>query len=166
MFEEAIEAFLLQNGHRVTVCMEPDVTLEEKQQKAETDKLAQIKAGMSDDDLEKVIEVRYPQANLISWTYERATTPPLRIPTQLRCSIFMSSDPPLLLLLPRPRRASRPRRRRRTRPRPAPPCPACPSTTSTDSTRRLTSRSPRSAVCPPPLLLPFPHAELKQEHVP
>jgi Zn-dependent M16 (insulinase) family peptidase len=58
VFEEAIEAFLLQNGHRVTVCMEPDVTLEEKQQKAETDKLAQIKAGMSDDDLEKVIEVR------------------------------------------------------------------------------------------------------------
>lgn len=58
VFEEAIEAYLTKNGHRVTVMMEPDTSLEEKQQKQEVDKLAQIKAGMSDDDLEKVIEVR------------------------------------------------------------------------------------------------------------
>lgn len=61
VFEEAIEAYLTKNGHRVTVMMEPDTSLEEKQQKQEVDKLAQIKAGMSDEDLEKVIEVRRPR---------------------------------------------------------------------------------------------------------
>ena len=39
------------------VRMVPDVKLEEVQQKEEVDRLARIKSGMSDTDLEKVIKV-------------------------------------------------------------------------------------------------------------
>jgi len=56
IFEELITKYILKNGHRLTVEMKPDVTLEEKQQKEEEEKLAKIKAGMTDADLEKVIE--------------------------------------------------------------------------------------------------------------
>lgn len=58
MFEDALQFYLLQNGHRAAVRMVPDVTLEEKQQKEEEGRLAKIKAGMKDDDLERIIQVR------------------------------------------------------------------------------------------------------------
>jgi presequence protease len=57
VFEKAIEDLLLANGHRVTVEMTPDTTLEEKQQAAEAEKLAKIKASLGDKDLEEIIKV-------------------------------------------------------------------------------------------------------------
>ncbi|KAM3567713.1 hypothetical protein VYU27_010147, partial [Nannochloropsis oceanica] len=56
IFEDAIDFYLLSNGHRAAVRMVPDVSLEEKQQKEEEGRLAQIKAGMNDEALEKIIK--------------------------------------------------------------------------------------------------------------
>ncbi|GAB4440802.1 MAG: insulinase family protein [Anaerolineae bacterium] len=55
-FEQLIEQHLLDNPHRVTLVLEPDPELRARQEAAEAEKLAQIKAGMSADDIEQVIE--------------------------------------------------------------------------------------------------------------
>ena len=56
VFENLIETYLVKNGHRCTIKMTPDTTLEAKQQQEEEEKLAKVKASMSDADLEAVIQ--------------------------------------------------------------------------------------------------------------
>ncbi|KAL7522972.1 hypothetical protein ACHAWX_007720 [Stephanocyclus meneghinianus] len=56
VFQDMIRDLLLENSHRTTVEMYPSKTLEEEQLKAEKDKLAQIKASMSEDDLKQIID--------------------------------------------------------------------------------------------------------------
>jgi Zn-dependent M16 (insulinase) family peptidase len=46
---------LVDNPHRVCLVMEPDTTLAEREQAAETEKLATIKAGLSEAEIEHII---------------------------------------------------------------------------------------------------------------
>ena len=55
-FEHLIDTYLLQNQHRVTVILEPDPDLKQRQEAAETERLAQAKAAMSDADIQATIE--------------------------------------------------------------------------------------------------------------
>ncbi|MCA9920468.1 MAG: insulinase family protein, partial [Anaerolineales bacterium] len=55
-FEQLINQHLLQNQHRVTLTLEPDTTLRQRQEDAETERLAQAKAAMSQADIETVIK--------------------------------------------------------------------------------------------------------------
>ncbi len=54
-FEGLIETYLLQNPHRVTVVMEPDAELQARREAEETAKLADIKANLSDEQLEQIM---------------------------------------------------------------------------------------------------------------
>ena len=55
-FESLIDRHLLQNRHRTTLVLEPDPDLRARQEAAEAKKLAAIKAQMSPEDIEQVIE--------------------------------------------------------------------------------------------------------------
>ena len=55
-FEKQIEEYLVKNDHRVTVILEPDPTLAERQEAAEADRLAKAKAAMSEAELQAVIK--------------------------------------------------------------------------------------------------------------
>lgn len=55
-FEGLIKQHLLDNSHRVTLVLEPDPDLSRRQEAAEAEKLAQVKAGMSEAELKEVIE--------------------------------------------------------------------------------------------------------------
>ncbi len=55
-FEGLIERYLLGNPHRATVLLEPDPTLRQRQEKAEAERLAQVRAAMSQPELQAVIE--------------------------------------------------------------------------------------------------------------
>jgi len=55
-FEGLIQQYLLDNAHRVTVMLEPDVALQQHQETEEAAKLAAIKANMTDAELEQVIK--------------------------------------------------------------------------------------------------------------
>jgi len=56
IFQEFIKEFLLNNNHRVTVEMVPSKTLEEEQLQSEKDRLAAIKASLTDDELDQIIK--------------------------------------------------------------------------------------------------------------
>jgi Zn-dependent M16 (insulinase) family peptidase len=51
-----IKTLLLSNAHRVTLTLSPDDALETRRNQAETDRLSQIKAGLSDADKQKIVE--------------------------------------------------------------------------------------------------------------
>ena len=55
-FEGLIKTHLLHNPHRTTVILEPDPTLRQRQDAAEAERLAKVKAGMKPEDLETVIK--------------------------------------------------------------------------------------------------------------
>ncbi len=55
-FEGLIEQYLLQNNHRVTLLLEPDAELSRRQEATEVEKLAQVKATLSQAELESIIE--------------------------------------------------------------------------------------------------------------
>jgi Zn-dependent M16 (insulinase) family peptidase len=55
-FEELIDRHLLQNTHRVTLTLEPDPNLRQRQEAAEAGRLAQVKSAMSQADLQDVVE--------------------------------------------------------------------------------------------------------------
>ncbi|MBE2224107.1 MAG: insulinase family protein, partial [Anaerolineae bacterium] len=54
-FQELIKTYLLDNTHRVTLLLEPDDTLNQRKEAAEKEKLAAIKAQMSEAELEEII---------------------------------------------------------------------------------------------------------------
>jgi len=56
VFQDLIKKYLLENTHRVTVEMVPSKTLEAEQLKDEEDRLAAIKASLSDEDLDGIIK--------------------------------------------------------------------------------------------------------------
>lgn len=55
VFKNFIKEYLVENQHRVTIEMVPSKTLEEEQLKEEQDRLAAIKASLSDSELDEVI---------------------------------------------------------------------------------------------------------------
>jgi Zn-dependent M16 (insulinase) family peptidase len=55
-FQGMIECFFLNNPHRVTLVLEPDATLAEKEAAGERERLEKIKAEKSPDELQAVIE--------------------------------------------------------------------------------------------------------------
>jgi hypothetical protein len=55
IFQDMIKDLLLKNTHRSTVEMTPSKTLESEQLKEEQDRLAAIKAGLSEEELEEII---------------------------------------------------------------------------------------------------------------
>lgn len=54
-FEGLIKTYLLDNNHRARLVLVPDQDLEDRQKKAELDKLAKIEAGLSDDQKAKIV---------------------------------------------------------------------------------------------------------------
>jgi len=58
-FESLVEQYLLQNNHRLTLITEPDAALKNREEAAEIAKLAEIKAAMSEAELERIIEETY-----------------------------------------------------------------------------------------------------------
>lgn len=56
-FQDLIQTYLLDNRHRVTLLLEPDAALNQRKEAAEKEKLAAIKAEMSDADLEAIIQL-------------------------------------------------------------------------------------------------------------
>jgi Zn-dependent M16 (insulinase) family peptidase len=54
--QNLIGQYLLQNNHRATLILEPDPELNERLETAEREKLAQIKAAMSEAELQAIIE--------------------------------------------------------------------------------------------------------------
>ena len=55
-FEDIIRRFLLENSHRVTLLLEPDSELRQRQQAAEQERLAQAREAMSEAEVQAVIE--------------------------------------------------------------------------------------------------------------
>ncbi len=55
-FEELIDKYLLQNEHRVTVTMQPQQGINEKEAEEEKEKLARIRESFSEEELKKIIE--------------------------------------------------------------------------------------------------------------
>ncbi len=55
-FERLIDEHLLQNPHRVTVALTPSPTLGQEQEAAEKARLAEVRAAMTDADLQAVVE--------------------------------------------------------------------------------------------------------------
>lgn len=55
-FETLIERYMLDNTHRTTVLLEPDATVGERESAAEAERLAQIRATLTKDDLQKIME--------------------------------------------------------------------------------------------------------------
>ncbi|KAL3816824.1 hypothetical protein ACHAXA_008687 [Cyclostephanos tholiformis] len=56
VFQDMIREFLLENSHRTTVEMFPSKTLEEEQLTEEKERLAKIKASLSEEDLQGIID--------------------------------------------------------------------------------------------------------------
>jgi hypothetical protein len=56
VFQNLLREYLLGNGHRVTVLLTPDPELAERRDREERDELAAIKAGMSKQDVQAVID--------------------------------------------------------------------------------------------------------------
>merc|ERR1711966_179961 len=56
VFQDIIQDYLLKNNHRVTIEMVPSKTLEAEQLKEEQDRLEAIKKGLSDDELQGIID--------------------------------------------------------------------------------------------------------------
>jgi Zn-dependent M16 (insulinase) family peptidase len=54
-FETLIDQYLLQNQHRVTLVLEPDTTLGQQQEAAESERLAEVRAKMTDEEVQQVI---------------------------------------------------------------------------------------------------------------
>ncbi len=55
-FEELVQKYLLENTHRSVVILKPKMGLAEEQEAAVKQKLAEIKAGMSEQEIQKVID--------------------------------------------------------------------------------------------------------------
>lgn len=55
-FEDMIRRFLLENSHRVTLLLEPDPGLRQRQEEAEQERLAQARAAMSEAEVQAVID--------------------------------------------------------------------------------------------------------------
>jgi Zn-dependent M16 (insulinase) family peptidase len=55
-FEDLIRRHLVQNPHRTTVILKPDPELNQRQEAAETERLAQARAAMSEEQLQAIIE--------------------------------------------------------------------------------------------------------------
>jgi Zn-dependent M16 (insulinase) family peptidase len=55
-FENLIMAHLLENPHRTTVILKPDPELQQRQEAAEKERLAQVRAGMSREELQQVLD--------------------------------------------------------------------------------------------------------------
>ena len=55
LFQDLIKTYLLDNTHRVTLLLEPDATLNQRKEAAEKEKLAAIKAEMSEAELEEIV---------------------------------------------------------------------------------------------------------------
>jgi hypothetical protein len=55
-FEHLIDRYLLQNQHRVTVVLEPDRTLRQRQEAAEAERLAQMRATLTEKELQELVE--------------------------------------------------------------------------------------------------------------
>lgn len=55
-FEDMIRRFLLENPHRVTLLLEPDPELRQRQEEAEQERLAQVRTTMSEAEIQAVIE--------------------------------------------------------------------------------------------------------------
>lgn len=55
-FEDLIRRYFLDNPHRVRVVVYPDPELEAAQLKAETDRLAEIEKGLTEDDKKRLVE--------------------------------------------------------------------------------------------------------------
>uniref|UniRef100_A0A7R9U8K2 Peptidase M16C associated domain-containing protein n=1 Tax=Pinguiococcus pyrenoidosus TaxID=172671 RepID=A0A7R9U8K2_9STRA len=56
VFVDALKELLLDNGHRLTMTMVPDASLEAKIVKEEEDRLAAVKAELTDADLDRIIQ--------------------------------------------------------------------------------------------------------------
>ncbi|RMF03637.1 MAG: peptidase M16, partial [Chloroflexi bacterium] len=54
-FEDLISQFLLNNNHRVTLILEPDPELSRRQEAAEAEKLAQVKASLGEAEVQQII---------------------------------------------------------------------------------------------------------------
>jgi Zn-dependent M16 (insulinase) family peptidase len=57
LLEHLIEEYLVSNPHRTTVTLSPDADLAEKRAAAERERLDQARAGMSDEQINEVIEI-------------------------------------------------------------------------------------------------------------
>jgi Zn-dependent M16 (insulinase) family peptidase len=55
-FEQLIERHLLQNSHRVTVVLEPDPALRQRQEAAEAERLEQFRASLNDRQLQEIVD--------------------------------------------------------------------------------------------------------------
>lgn len=55
LFQDLVKDLLLHNTHKVTIELVPDIELEKEQVAAEEQRLSEVKASMSDDDIDKVI---------------------------------------------------------------------------------------------------------------
>jgi Zn-dependent M16 (insulinase) family peptidase len=55
-FEDLIRRYLLENPHRVTVILEPDPDLRQRQEKAEAERLVAIRVSLSEQQLQALIE--------------------------------------------------------------------------------------------------------------
>ena len=55
-FEKLIKTYLLDNPHRTTVILEPDPTLNQREEEEEKARLAEIQTGLSREELEAIIE--------------------------------------------------------------------------------------------------------------
>lgn len=56
IFQDMVKDFIVYNTHRTTVELVPSKTLEEEELKEEKERLAAIKAGLADEELEEIIE--------------------------------------------------------------------------------------------------------------
>lgn len=56
IFEDLISAFLVGNNHRTTVLLVPDEELAEERKKREEAKLQEARAGMSEEDMQAIVE--------------------------------------------------------------------------------------------------------------
>lgn len=55
-FESLIEEYFLKNPHRVTVLLKPDPELGRQKEQAETERLAKVRAGLSEEELKGILE--------------------------------------------------------------------------------------------------------------
>lgn len=82
VFQDMIREFIVDNTHRTTIELVPSKTLEEEVLKEEQDRLAAIKSGLSDNELEEIIEKTKKLKELQGaedTPEERATIPTLEL---------------------------------------------------------------------------------------
>eukprot|EP00429_Kryptoperidinium_foliaceum_P042989 CAMPEP_0176124514 /NCGR_PEP_ID=MMETSP0120_2-20121206/62782_1 /TAXON_ID=160619 /ORGANISM="Kryptoperidinium foliaceum, Strain CCMP 1326" /LENGTH=1070 /DNA_ID=CAMNT_0017459297 /DNA_START=74 /DNA_END=3282 /DNA_ORIENTATION=+ len=82
VFQDMIKKYIVNNTHRTTVELVPSTSLEAEETKEEQDRLAQIKAGLSDSELEEIIEKTKKLKELQAaedTPEERATIPALEL---------------------------------------------------------------------------------------